>query len=364
ILPTVSIRSAKNEVVYREVFKMIIYIAAYNGSGGQGGVERVVAQQCNILKNLGVKVIILDKTYFKISNKIRNKKIQVALYPILVSLYLTLQKLRGVTFKVIAHGYCSPFYRNDILIAHGNMKCYFQTVMNKKPNRLSGSGLLSFYERWAGAFSKNIWAVSNKVKSEWNELYNINSHKIKVVRNFINLAQFDYTDVNEAEYVTFVGRLEKGKGIDDLYYICKNLPDTSFHLVSSIPAPQNFASLNNVLTSIAVPYAKMPEIFKKSRVLILPSYYEGYELVTIEALCCGCPVIGYNVGAIRELYAESFPGVFIANNKEDLAQVAYKLISLDNEKYYHLRQTIYSKRELFSEERYAEILTAAFNEKK
>lgn len=150
---------------------MIIYIAAYNGSGGQGGVERVVAQQCNILKNLGVKVIILDKTYFKISNKIRNKKIQVALYPILVSLYLTLQKLRGVTFKVIAHGYCSPFYRNDILIAHGNMKCYFQTVMNKKPNRLSGSGLLSFYERWAGAFSKNIWAVSNKVKSEWNELY-------------------------------------------------------------------------------------------------------------------------------------------------------------------------------------------------
>ncbi len=111
--------------------------------------------------------------------------------------------------------------------------------------------------------------------------------------------------------------------------------------------PQNFASLNNVLTSIAVPYAKMPEIFKKSRVLILPSYYEGYELVTIEALCCGCPVIGYNVGAIRELYAESFHGVFIANNKEDLAQVAYKLISLDNEKYYHLRQTIYSKRELF-----------------
>ena len=343
---------------------MIVYIAAYNGSGGQGGVERVVAQQCNILKNLGVKVIILDKAYFKISNKIRNKKIQVALYPILVSLYLTLQKLRGVTFKVIAHGYCSPFYRNDILIAHGNMKCYFQTVMKKKPNRLSGSGLLSFYERLAGSFSKNIWAVSNKVKSEWNELYNINSHKIKVVRNFINLEQFDCTDVNEAQYVTFVGRLEKGKGIDDLYYICKNLPDTSFHLVSSIPAPQNFASLNNVLTSIAVPYAKMPEIFKKSRVLILPSYYEGYELVTIEALCCGCPVIGYNVGAIRELYAESFPGVFIANNKEDLAQVAYELISLDNENYYHLRQTIYSKRELFSEERYAEILTAAFNEKK
>ncbi|WP_250852507.1 hypothetical protein [Escherichia coli] len=42
-----------------------------------------------------------------------------------------------------------------------------------------------------------------------------------------------------------------------------------------------------------------------------------------------------------------FHSVFIANNKEDLVQVAYKLISLDNEKYYHLRQTIYSKRELF-----------------
>ncbi len=61
---------------------MIIYIATYNnGSGGKVGWKGVVAQQCNILKNLGVKVIILDKTYFKISNKIRNKKIQVALYP-------------------------------------------------------------------------------------------------------------------------------------------------------------------------------------------------------------------------------------------------------------------------------------------
>lgn len=114
---------------------------------------------------------------------------------------------------------------------------------------------------------KNIWAVSNKVKSEWNELYNINSHKIKVVRNFINLAQFDYTDVNEAEYVTFVGRLEKGKGIDDLYYICKNLPDTSFHLVSSIPAPQNFASLNNVLTSIAVPMRKCQKYLRNPEYL-------------------------------------------------------------------------------------------------
>ncbi len=89
-LPTVSIRSAKNEVVYREVFKMIIYIAAYNGSGGQGGWKGLLPNNVTFLK-FGVKVIILDKTYFKISNKIRNKKIQVALYPILVSLYLTLQ---------------------------------------------------------------------------------------------------------------------------------------------------------------------------------------------------------------------------------------------------------------------------------
>ena len=42
--------------------------------------------------------------------------------------------------------------------------------------------------------------------------------------------------------------------------------------------------------------------------------------------------------------------------KEDLAQVAYKLISLDNEKYYHLRQNYFiASVSFFSEERYAEI---------
>lgn len=69
-----SIRSAKNEVVYREVFKMIIYIAAYNGSGGQGGVERVVAQQCNILKNLGLKSLYLIKHTSKFLTKFVTKK--------------------------------------------------------------------------------------------------------------------------------------------------------------------------------------------------------------------------------------------------------------------------------------------------
>ena len=119
-------------------------------------------------------------------------------------------------------------------------------------------------------------------------------------------------------------------------------------------------------------------------------YYRVYAAIDLDAVCHNIseikklvgpdtkimPVIkadGYGHGAVPVAKAlnkigvdgaESFPGVFIANNKEDLAQVAYKLISLDNEKYYHLRQTIYSKRELFSEERYAEILTAAFNEKK
>ncbi|EAV5225148.1 glycosyl transferase family 1, partial [Salmonella enterica subsp. enterica serovar Johannesburg] len=43
---------------------MKVYIAAFNGEGGQGGVERVVAQQKNMLTNLGFEVILIDRNYF------------------------------------------------------------------------------------------------------------------------------------------------------------------------------------------------------------------------------------------------------------------------------------------------------------
>ena len=49
-------------------------------------------------------------------------------------------------------------------------------------------------------------------------------------------------------------------------------------------------------------------------VLILPSFSESFGLVLIEALACGKPVIGSNVGGITEIITEDV-GLFVNPNK-------------------------------------------------
>ena len=46
------------------------------------------------------------------------------------------------------------------------------------------------------------------------------------------------------------------------------------------------------------------DIIPSCDVLILPSYSESFGLVLIEALACGKPVIGSNVGGITEIITE------------------------------------------------------------
>ncbi|MFO3905289.1 glycosyltransferase family 4 protein [Enterobacter hormaechei] len=341
---------------------MTVYIVSLNADGGQGGVERVAAQQKKILLAQGAEVIFLDKNYFLLTRLLKDTKLLLIFYPLVVSIFLWAKKISKRPYFTIAHGYCAPFYKNDLLIAHGNMKCYYQTISQQKLKFFSGSGLLSFYERCAGKYSKKVWAVSKKVKQEWNEYYSTDINKIEVIRNFIDLDKFSNTKFFGQEYVAFVGRLEKGKGVNDLVDICKRLSHINFYFVSSISPPEELISLSNVTVKVGLAYSRMPDIFKNAKMLILPSSYEGFELVTIEALCCGTPVIGYNVGAIGELYSDKFPGVFMVENKEKIISCITNINSIDESKYSSLRRSIYAKRDVFSEQNYNELMAAVYNE--
>ena len=54
---------------------------------------------------------------------------------------------------------------------------------------------------------------------------------------------------------------------------------------------------------------KVRELYGKARALVFPGE-EDFGIVPLEAQACGCPVVAYGVGGVRETVREGETGVF------------------------------------------------------
>jgi glycosyltransferase involved in cell wall biosynthesis len=73
---------------------------------------------------------------------------------------------------------------------------------------------------------------------------------------------------------------------------------------------------------------EMPQVYMDSDLFVLPSENETFGQVFIEAMACGLPVIGTNVGGIPEIISDSYNGYLVPpDNPSVLAQRIEKLIN-------------------------------------
>jgi glycosyltransferase involved in cell wall biosynthesis len=57
----------------------------------------------------------------------------------------------------------------------------------------------------------------------------------------------------------------------------------------------------------ALPQADLAELMRNAHIFILPSFYEGFPLVLIEALASGCRLIATSLPAVKELFSTGVP---------------------------------------------------------
>ena len=79
-----------------------------------------------------------------------------------------------------------------------------------------------------------------------------------------------------------------------------------------------------------IPNNELPNILNQHEVFILPSLYEGMPKTLLEAMACGLPVIGTDVGGIREIVEHGRNGLLCGTDPKSIRETIQVLTN--NEK--------------------------------
>jgi D-inositol-3-phosphate glycosyltransferase len=215
-------------------------------------------------------------------------------------------------------------------------------------------------EKKLAASSERILSTTAKDKGQLVRFCEAAADKIGVVPCGVNLSLFRPQDTAAARQrlgfapdhpiVLFVGRFEPVKGIDRLLTAMTYLRRrASLRLVlvggdgARSPATrrlQKQAQALGVQDSVTfagrVEQDRLPPYYSAADVLVVPSYYESFGLVALEALACGTPVVATAVGAMESLLQkgrtgqvvpEAAPGFLAAAIENFLPKAARKTVS-------------------------------------
>ncbi len=313
----------------------IAVIVSPKGISDAGGVERVMFYTRQVLIAQGYSVLLLDARFLRHASLGRSASFLLKgrfgffWQSALLSYYAHTFRKKGAF--VIGNGYSAFLVKADVLFCHGSMHGYrvAKAAGLQIPHtwKLKLFGLEEIMEMIAGQRAKKVLAVSPQAAREWQKYYRTAAKKIRILPNTVDTMHFKPTAASSrlsnhsskpSLKVLFVGRLEWMKGIDRIkafaeYCLEHHQPVTLTLVSPDARGSEILQVLPNISIQTRVSYAHLPDLYGASDVVYFPSRYEGFEMVTLEALACGIPVVGTQVGAIAYLLDRSFPGVYHAD---------------------------------------------------
>jgi len=199
-----------------------------------------------------------------------------------------------------------------------------------------GYAMSCWIERTAYKNADGIIAVSEKMKRNVVSLYGVDENKVKVIYNGID-PEFYCPTFDEAvlqkygidpkkPFVLFVGRITRQKGISQLIQAIPQIDkDAQVVLCAGAPdTPEIAEECKNLIDKARekrdgiiwiqemLPHTELRVLYSHSAVFATPSLYEPFGIINLEAMACGTPVVGSNVGGIPEIVVEGETGFLIS----------------------------------------------------
>ena len=163
--------------------------------------------------------------------------------------------------------------------------------------------------------------------------YGASPDKVHVVTPGVDLEQFNVGEKKKKDKftITFVGRIQPHKGPEVLVKavgeILRSWPELRSKLALVIMGDNSGSGHNELekLKNLAkflqvedvihfIPPVKrsdLPDWFRTSDLVCVPSYSESFGLVALEAQACGTPVVASAVGGLRTAVADGISGVLV-----------------------------------------------------
>jgi len=217
----------------------------------------------------------------------------------------------------------------NIITEHSRIKTYFRSRGHKI--------LVNYTLRKAN----KIVAVSNSLKEEINSYF---PRQVSVIHNIVDVSKFKLNGEGDDGILNigFLGGLgNNNKGLDILLKSV-SLPGTKnffLHIGGSGLLKNDYIKMSQELGIESkckfygeISHSEIPEFYSALDLFVLPSRYETFGIVLIEAMACGMPVIATRCGGPEEIVSEATGILISRENAEELGN-AIELIA-DNLHFY------------------------------
>jgi len=200
--------------------------------------------------------------------------------------------------------------------------------------------LFKIIMKFAVRRADKIIAVSENTAKDIRECLNVPDEKIHVVYNGIEPEYFvGGAEEEKEDFILFIGRADPYKNLAGLvkaYSILVRKHNISTNILVVGEDDPRYPEVKNLVKSLGLEKriifkgysetAEIAELYKKAKIFVMPSIYEGFGLPVIEAMALGAPVVISNTPALVEISG----GCALAvdpNNYEEMAEALYKIIS-------------------------------------
>jgi glycosyltransferase involved in cell wall biosynthesis len=309
----------------------------------RGGIQTHIAELSKALSKKGIEIhlFIVGRGSKKPGKKISSENLYVHPIPCMPLPRLTLGEYISYSLNTARH-----IKRYNLDLIHGHSMYSVGYSLNKNlpyVATLHGTQLNEFkqslqygtslnhiitdftsmlMERYTAKKADKIIVVSNENRRDVIEQYKVPENKIATIPNGVNVNDFKPSTC-KSKTIIFVGRLHERKGIDKLLQsfskVVSEEPEARLKIVGygedesrlkDLAKRLNLKSRNLEFAGF-VADSELHELYTSSSIFVLPSYYEGFGIVLIEAMSAGLPLVSVRTGGATEVIEEGENGFLV-----------------------------------------------------